>query len=87
MADGSAKLWGGDTNSRNPLRDVNKSKGARVSAEILMAQRKSLNLQNKKMKRQHEKISGLYREISSTVITLNREFNFMWQQKQHSLFH
>ena len=52
-----------------------------------MAQRKSLNLQNKKMKLQHEKISGLYREISSTVITLNREFNYMCQQKQHSLFH
>ena len=79
--------WEETTNSMNPLRDVNKSWGARVSAEILMAQRKSLNLQNKRMKRQFEKISGLYSEISSTVITLNREFNFVRQQNKHSLFH
>ena len=40
----------------------------------------------KKMNPKHEKISGPLREISSVVITLNREFNFMCQKKKHSLF-
>ena len=64
VADGSAKLW---SRYHEFL--------AIVLAETLMAKRKSLNLQNKKMKRKLEKISGLFSEIPSTVITLNREFN------------
>ena len=39
------------------------------------------------MTRKHEKISGLFKEISFIVIILNREFNKTCRKKNHILFY
>ena len=62
----------------------------RVMAERrieIQANRKSINLQDQKMRLEHIKTFGRYKVTSFSVITLNFEFNFTCRKRIHCLFH
>ena len=87
VADGSAKLWSGDHEFREPTprrEQIVRSKG--LSGDSHGAAEESQPAEQEDETAARKRFSGLCKEISSTVITLNREFNFMCQQKQHLLF-
>ena len=69
---GTAKLSGRDYEFQEPtLRREQTVRRGRVSVEIIMAKRKSLNRQNQKMTPKPAKMFGPFKVTSSIVITLN----------------
>ena len=75
------------TNSKNPLWDGKPPWGERISAENLMAIRKSFDLENKKMTQKIGNICGLFKESSFIVLMLNREYNLRVKRWIMPLFH
>ena len=87
VADGSASLSGRDHEFQEPtLRREPTVRRKNLSGES-QGDRESFNLKKQKMTQKLGKTFGLFKEISFIVIILNREFNCMCREKNHSLFH
>ena len=87
VADGSAKLSEGDYEfQESTLRREPTVRRKNLSGES-QGDRESFNLKKQKMTQKLGKTFGLFKEISFIVIILNREFNCMCREKNHSLFH